>query len=178
MPWNRPATDTPFGFRPYGAVLRVRPYLKDASAAAIYPGDVLIPEADGGVAVAGVSATNTLGVAAEYSAASTAKNDFMVYDHPDQLFYVQDDGDTTAMSETEIFLNVDMITTTGDTATFQSLHEIDSSSAATTVGLACKVLGLHEMEGRSFATTTGQQRKWIVQFNAHFYRDVVGQTGV
>ena len=178
MPYMRPNADTPFGFVPYDEIKRVRPYLKDASAAAIYPGDAVILEADGGVAVAPVSSTQNLGVAAEYSAASTAKNDFLVYDHPDQLFYVQDDGDTTAMSETEIGLNVDLITTTGDTTTLRSKHEIDSSSAATTAGLAMKVLGLHEMEARNFATTTAQQRKWVVGWNAHLYRDVVGLTGV
>lgn len=178
MPFHRPGTDTPFGFHPYGKVLRVRPYLKDAAAAAIYPGDLLALEADGGLVVAGVSGTQTLGVAAEYSPVSTSKTDFMVYDDPDQLFYVQDDSDTTAMSETEIGTNVDAITTTGDTNTLLSLHEIDSNSAAATAGLLMKVIGLHEMEARNFATAAGQQRKWIVQFNSHFYRDVVGQTGI
>jgi hypothetical protein len=179
MPWMRPGADTPMGLRPYDKILRVRPYLKDASAAAIYPGDALILEADGGVAVGAVSSTQYLGVAAEYSPASTLKADFLVYDHPDQLFYVQDDGDTTAMTETHVGSNVDLITTTGDTATLQSLHELDADSAAVTAGLAMKVLGLHEMEGsRNFATTTGQHRKWVVMFNAHLYRDVVGQTGI
>lgn len=178
MPWMRPGTDGPFGFRPYDKVLRVTPYLKDASAAAIYPGDALILETDGGVIPATVSATNIVGVAAEYSPATTAKTDFLVYDHPDQLFYVQDDSDTTQMAETEVGTNVDMITTTGDTLTFQSLHEIDSSSAATTAGLAVKVMGLHPMEARNFATAAGQPRKWVVQFNAHIYRDTVGQAGI
>jgi len=116
-------------------------------------------------------------VAAMYSPASTADT-VLVYDDPDQLFYVQDDGDTTAMTATHVGNNVDMITTTGDTTTLQSLHEIDSNTAAVTAALAVKVLGLHEMEGGSFATTTGQQRKWVVMFNAHVYRDVVGQTGI
>jgi hypothetical protein len=178
MPWMRPGTDTPFGFRPYDKILRVRPYLKDASEAAIYPGDVLIREAAGGVTVAGVSSTQIVGVAAEYSPANTLKTDFLVYDHPEQLFYVQDDGEATAMTETHTGMNVDLITTTGDTVTLQSLHELDANTAAVTAGLAVKVLSLHEMEGRNFATTTGQPRKWVVMFNAHIYRDVVGQTGI
>src|SRR3990167_9019245 len=99
MPYLRPATDTPFGAIPYGAVRSVRPYLKDASAVAIYPGDFVILETDGGVGVATTGSTTILGVAAEYSAASTRKVDFMVYDHPNQEFTLQDDGDTTAMDE-------------------------------------------------------------------------------
>lgn len=179
MPWMRPASDTPFGFRPYGKVLRVRPYLKDASNAALYPGDVLIREAGGSVTVAAASSTQIVGVAAEYSPASTLKADFMVYDHPEQLFYAQDDGDTTAMTETHCGQNVDLITTTGDTTTLQSLMELDADTAAITAGLAIKVLGLHEMEGsRNFATAAGSPRKWIVQINTHIYRDVTGQTGI
>ena len=169
MPWMRANVDAPFGARPYGPVLRVGAYNKDASAAAIYPGDVLIMETDGGLAVSTVTATNIIGVAAEYSAASTAKTDFLVYDHPDQLFMIQDDSDTTNMDEASVGLNVDLITTTGSTTTLQSLHEIDSSSAATTAGLAMKVLYLHPVEARSFATAAGTMRKWVCRINAHLY---------
>ena len=167
MPYLRAATDTPFGAMPHGEVLRLSPYLKDASAAAIYPGDFVTLETDGGVEVATASQALIIGVAAEYSAASTRKADFLVYDHPDQLFVVQDDSAVTGMTEASIGGNVDLVVTTGDTTTFRSLHEIASSSIATTSTLACKVLALHPIEAGSFATTTSEWRKWIVAINSH-----------
>lgn len=178
MPWMRPASDTPFGFRPYDAIKRIRPYAVSSGAAAIYQGDVVVLDSAGQIAVGTSASTQVLGVAAQYNAASTANTSFLVYDDPNQLFYIQDDGDTTAMTATHVGNNVNLVTTTGDTATLQSKHELDSSSAGTTAGQVCKVLALHEMEGGSFATGAGAPRKWVVQFNMHLYRDVVGQTGV
>lgn len=168
MPWMQAAVDRPFGFRPYGRVLRVSPYRKGSDASAIYPGDVVVLSTDGQVDPATTAApVNIVGVAAEYSAASTAKNDFLVYDHPEQLFYVQDDGDTTNMAETNVGNNVNLITTTGDTSTLQSLQEIDASSAATTATLAMKVHQLHPVENYSFASAAGSPRKWVVSINNH-----------
>lgn len=167
MPYLRAAVDTPFGAMPHGEVLRLSPYSKDASAVAIYPGDFVTLEADGGLGVATTSQALILGVAAEYSAASTAKTDFLVYDHPDQLFVIQDDSDTTGMTESSIGNNADITVTTGNTTTLRSAHEIDSSTAATTATLALKILALHPVEARSFATTTGEWRKWIVAINSH-----------
>lgn len=167
MPWIRPGVDTPFGFRPYGEVLSIGEYYKDSSAAAVYPGDAVILETDGGVIPAAASSPNIIGVAASYSAAST-EDTVLVYDHPDQLFIVQDDSDTTGMTRASEGANADMVVTTGDTTTLQSKHELDSSSVETTAGLAVKVMRLHPME-TSYATTTAEQRKWIVKFNSHLW---------
>ena len=167
MPYLRAATDTPFGAMPHGEVLRLSPYLKDASAAAIYPGDFLTLETDGGVEVATTSQALIIGVAAEYSPVSTRKADFLVYDHPDQLFAIQDDSAGTGMAEASIGGNADITVTTGDTTTLRSLHEIDSSTLNTTNTLALKILALHPIEAGSFATTTSEWRKWIVAINSH-----------
>jgi hypothetical protein len=169
MPWYRPATDTPFGFRPDDEPLRCSRYLKDASAAAIYPGDVVILEADGGLAVASTGSVNIVGAAQAYHAASTLNNNFMVFDHPDQRFIAQDDGDTGIMTATSVGARANITVTTGDTTTLQSLHEIDSSTAFTTASLALSILALHPLENLSFATTTGQQRKWVVGINNHLW---------
>ena len=177
MPYLRPATDNPFGAIPYGKVLRIRPYNKDSSAAAIYPGDFVILETDGGVIPATTGSTTIVGVAAEYSAASTAKTDFLVYDHPDQEFAIQDDGDTTAMDEASIGLRANIVVTTGSTTLLRSLHEVDSDTANTTSTLALNIIGLHPVEARSFATTTGQWRKWIVTINNHIF-GYIGRTGI
>ena len=178
MPYLRAATDGPFGAIPYGKTLRIRPYLKDASAVAIYPGDFVILETDGGVGVATTGSTTILGVAAEYSAASTRKVDFLVYDHPDQEFAIQDDSDTTAMDEaTGPGLRANITVTTGSTTRLRSLHEVDSDTANTTSTLALNVLGLHPIEDGSYATATGQWRKWIVTINNHIF-GYIGRTGI
>src|SRR3990167_5412202 len=167
MPYLRAATDAPFGAMPYGRTLRVRAYNKDADGGAIYPGDFVILETDGAVAIAATGSTTLVGVAAEYSAATTAKTDFLVYDHPEQEFVIQDDGDTTAMTEASIGTKVNITVTTGDTTTLRSLHELDSSTANTTSTLALSVIGLHPLEERSFASAAGAQRKWVVKINNH-----------
>lgn len=167
MPYLRAATDTPFGAMPYDQVLGMHPYGKDASAAAIYPGDFVTLETDGSIEVATTSQALILGVAAEYSAASTAKLDFLVYDHPDQKFTIQDDSAGTGMTAASIGANADITVTTGNTTTLRSAHEIDSSTVATTATLALKILGMHPIEGGTFATTTGEWRKWIVKINSH-----------
>lgn len=177
MPYLRPATDTPFGAIPYGQTLRARPYLKDAAAVAIYPGDFVILETDGGVGVATTGSTTILGVAAEYSAASTRKADFLVYDHPNQEFAIQDDSAGTQMAEANIGERANITVTTGDTTLLRSLHEIDSSTAATTSTLALNVLALHPVEEGSFATATGQWRKWVVTINNHIF-GFIGRTGI
>lgn len=167
MPYLRAATDTPFGAMPYDQVLGMHPYEKDASAVAIYPGDFVTLETDGGIGVATTSQALILGVAAEYSAASTRKADFLVYDHPDQKYTIQDDSDTTGMTQASIGANADITVTTGNTTTLRSAHEIDSNTINTTNTLALKILGLHPIEAGSFATTTGEWRKWIVKINSH-----------
>lgn len=168
MPYMRKGVDAPIGAVPYGPVLRIGHYRVGADAAAIYPGDFVIMESDGELGVAATNSTQIIGVAAEYNAASTADTAFAVYDHPDQLFMIQDDGDTTAATATAIGNNTALITTTGDTTLLRSKHEIDSDGIGTTSTLPVRILGLHPVED-AFATTTAQQRKWIVRINTHVY---------
>ena len=169
MPWLRAAVDAPFGALPYDQVLRIAPYSKDAAAAAFYAGDVLIKEADGALAVSAASSATMVGVAVGWTITSVADDAVLVYDHPDQLFTMQDDSDTTAMTASSRGLNADLVVTTGDTSTLRSLHEIDSSSAATTAGLAVKVMNLHPIETQSYAAAAGSPRKWIIRLNEHLY---------
>lgn len=169
MPFLKKATDNPFGFRPDQVPLQVSPYTIDASAAIVYPGDIVIVEADGALGIAAAGSVNCVGAAAGYNAASTAASRFLVYDHPEQRFVGQDDGAVGIMTATSIGANVDLLATTGDTTTRQSLQELDSSSATTTATLVFKVLALHEIENLSYATTTGEQRKWLVKINNHLH---------
>lgn len=173
MPFLRKATDNPFGFQPHDKVLRITAYHKDASAGAIYPGDAVKLADDGCVEVAAATDVNILGVAAMYSAASTEVLEFLVYDHPQQLFVVQDDATGDHLAETHIGNNCDIVATSGDTTLLQSRMEIDSSGDGTSTA-QFRIVAMHPVEERSFATTTGQHRKWIGYFNEHIYASTTG----
>lgn len=181
MPFMRKATDAPFGFIPHGPVLRVSPYRKLASyGTAIYPGDTVIQLTAGDLNVGTTSSTTCVGVAATYSAASTADT-VMVYDHPHQLFMVQDDSDTAGMTSASPGALVNVLPTAGSTSTFRSLMELDSSTLNTTQALVMKVVAIHPVEGpyaTAFATAADNPRRWIVQFNQHMDSHGVGKTGI
>lgn len=168
MPFLRKAVDMPYGFRIHGETLRVSPYSMDASAATVYPGDAIIIEADGAVAPGTTNSTAIVGIAAHYQVTGTAAT-ILVYDHPDQRFHAQDDGDTGIMTATSLGSRCLIVATTGDTTTLQSKQEIDSSSAFTTAANPISIMALHNCEGGSYATTTGQQRKWICSVNNNFW---------
>lgn len=162
MPYLRRNTDAPFGAVPEGETMRIRPYNKDAAAVRIFPGDFVTLEADGNVAVA-AAGDRLLGVAAMNSAASTANANFLVFDDPDQLFAVQADDGGTALAQTNVGNNCDILATTGDTTTNRSLHEIDQSTAGT-VTAQLKLVGLHPIED-----AFGANRKYVVKIAEHIY---------
>ena len=134
-------------------------YECDASAANIFPGDVIKMEADGYVApISSVSDGNLVGVCVgvlNYKPTKTSgKNDhflsngstpdlykkyhatgsagvILVYVDPNGLYEMQEDADSSALSLADIGANVNIATTAGDTATGTSRMEIDSSSVTT-----------------------------------------------
>lgn len=163
MPYLRANTDAPFGAMPYDVIRRISAYNKDAAAARIFPGDFVALSADGNVDVA-AAGDRLVGVAAEGSANATAKTDFLVYDHPDQLFTAQADDGGTALAQTNVGNNCDILATTGDTTTGRSLQEIDQSTAIT--GSAqVKIVALHPIEAGTF----GANRKYVVRIAEHIY---------
>ena len=169
MPYLRANTDAPFGAMPYDGTLRIRPYNKVVGyATRIFPGDFVTLVAAGNVQVA-AAGDRLLGVAAENSAASTAKGDFLVYDHPNQLFVVQNDDGGTALAQTNVGNNADILATAGDTTTGRSLHELDQSDAQTTTA-QLKIVGAHECEDSTPGTRVfGANRKVIVRISEHIY---------
>lgn len=174
MPYSRAAVDAPFGAIPHGNPLRVTKYRTDGPAAAIYPGDFVGMMADGAVeTITSATASLILGVAAHYMAAA-ATTGIEVYDHPQQRFIIQDDGDTTAMTALSEGTVVTTILTTGNTTTLRSRHEIDSSSAAAAptaaVGHSLKVERLAEVEADSYASAAGSPRRWIVSVLPIFHQ--------
>lgn len=172
MPYLRNNVDAPFGAMPYDKVLRISPYNKAAGyATRIFPGDFVVLAADGNVNVAAAGDTNILGVAAMNSPASTAEANFLVYDHPDQLFVCQADDGGTALAQTNVGNNCDILATTGDTTTGRSLHEIDQSTAVATAANV-RIMELHPVED-----AFGANRKYIIMITEHILRPA-GTVGI
>ncbi len=169
MPALRKATDTPMGFWPDSAPVQIGPCTVDSGAAIIYPGDVVILEADGGLAIGAAGSVNCVGTAAQYNAASTAASAFLVYDAVGQVYVGQDDSAAGIMTATALGATVDLLATTGNTTTRLSLQELDSSTASTTATLVFKVKALHPIEGGSYGSAAGEWRQWQVTINNHLY---------
>ena len=175
MPYLQRAVDKPFGLMPSGGPQRIRAYNKDVLAARIFPGDVVMREADGNVAVitAGTE-TNILGVSAEPSAALTADTEVLVYDDPEQEFVCQDDSAGAFFAQTNEGENAAIVVTTGNTTTDRSNHELDISTAGTPAA-PLKIVRLHPFE-TGFAAANGNPRRIIVKINPanHLYATGAG----
>jgi len=131
-------TDRPAGFAPFGPLLRQRAYSVDSSnGTAIFINDVVMAEADGNIAPATAASVTKLGSAINYIAVSTATTTSapaMVADHPDQEYWVQDDGSQDPPSQAELFQGADHAIGTGSTVTLLSGHELDLNNGGTSVG--------------------------------------------
>ena len=176
--------DTPMGLRPYDAVLRINRYRVDTTAAQIFPGDVVTRLASGGLALLTTATQLPIGVSAEWTTASGASAVLLVYDHPDQLFTIQEDADTSNFTAARIGENFDLVYTAGTTApNLTSLRELDTSTGDTAgVGVSTIVRALKIHEGEVFSTgskigdqvyattaTSDAQRKVVVSFITHAF---------
>ena len=169
MPYLRANTDAPFGAMPYDGVKRVTPYNKVAGyATRISIGDFVVLASDGNVNVAAAGDTNVLGVAAMSSPASTANLEFLVYDDPAQLFTCQADDGGTALVQSNVGNNCDIIATAFNADTGRSNHEIDQSTAVATTAQV-RIVELHPIEAGTF----GANRKYIIRIQEH----ILGQAG-
>ena len=157
--------DVPFGFKPVngptGGPPRLTQYKFSGEATAIYPGDMLILEGDGKVAVITASSEEPLlGVAANHVAASAAEDTAVyVYDDPNQWFVAQHDGTSTDDMAGDLH---DPIATTGDTVTLQSLMEIDTAgSSASSIQLIKLFDAPDNIEGLN--------ARWICKIAKHHF---------
>jgi len=174
-------------------------YAVGTSAAQINIGDLVVMGTDnrvqvaasGGASISGTGSVNVCGVAAETILASPASGtSILVYDDPNQVFIVQDNGNATGgMGATGVGAGgyqfaVDATTTT--TLSTRAVQPIRSamvlfassgSAARVAVGsttggnLPVLVLQLHPIEGTASPTTSGQYRKWLVKMNAHLFQN-------
>ena len=99
----------------------------------------------------------------------------LLADHPDQMFYAQEDADTTPIAAANLMQNYDIYSpalSAGNTYTGLSKQEIDSSSVAVTVTLALKVIKMAYPGQDSLTGVAATQAgcRWVCQVNnaCHF----------
>ncbi len=165
--------DYPKGLVPFGEVLRVTKYEKDASAGAIGIGTLVKMEADGCIAPAGTTDSKILGVSAKYSAASTADTECPVYDHPDQRFVIQDDASAT-LAQTAVGANADSTTETVNTTTGLSIVELDASGVTASAAQLRIVEVAPTIYPDGTVNAVGDNCDWIVTINEHAYGQTAG----
>lgn len=173
MPYLKKATDAPFGLMPYTAPLRVNSYPK-ATTTTIYAGDIVTALATGLVnSLPTIDGSNQpiVGVAAETTTSASAGATVMVYDHPDQLYVIQDDDVGTAIAETHLgtlFAVTGLNPGTAAQVTRgRSITQMDTSTTTATAGVGASMLRfvrLHEIESGSYPSSAGSPRKCVVQF--------------
>ena len=176
MPHLKKDTDAPFGLAPYTAPLRITEYTK-GSTINIFNGDLVEVLSTGLVRSIATQdgAMLIVGVAAETTVSASAATTVMVYDHPDQLYVVQDDDVGTALAQTHVgntFLATGLTPGTAAQVTRgRSITEMDTSSANATVGVPqpLQFIKLHEIESGSFPSAAGSPRKCVVKVIAGYH---------
>lgn len=147
--------DRPSGFQPKGTVLRETPY---TAGGTIYPGDAVTLNSSGLVVVAAAGQA-LLGVSRDYAVST---GEVCVFDHPDQLFFVQAD-ETQVDAQTDIGNVCDIVATAGDSTYRASRMELDSSDVNTTSG-QLMILGIERRVGNALGTNC----TCLVRINEHF----------
>lgn len=184
MPYIFAATaSAPFGLIPVEGIVpaQTNAYIVGTSAGAIQIGDVVVLGTDGLVqvaasgllSVAGTGVTTVIGVAAQGLAASPAAGtEILVYDDPNQIFVIQDDGNAAGGMQTtgvgSIGLTFGFAATAGSTTLERSGMVLKGTSGSTAQTLPFKVLGQHRVEGAGTALVTaasGAFTRWRVKFN-------------
>lgn len=196
------SVDAPFGFQPWGPVLRQNLYaVETAPVIHVYTNDLVqhsgeaivtkhgtlptiaddaVPDS-GAFLVGSVTAVfdeNMFPVShivATEVGDGTVAGYVMVADHPDQLFVAQEDGDTNAIDLDEVGNNADIVSATiclGNANTGISTQEIDSDTAAATAALDVQLMFPHPDD--TVGDDDNPNARWVVRINQHVYHDVVG----
>lgn len=171
-------TDNARGLTPYnpqGGSPRIRKY-KNSATTDTFRGDVVAVNASG---VVHRIATTTgsaaiVGVAANFidASGSTSQQDVWVYDDPNQLFLIQDDGDAATPAQTSVGSTFVLIVTAGSTTTGQSKFELDASATGVTSTDPLLVHGF--ITGPTL--TIGKYANHIVGLNRHLFKK--GSAGI
>jgi len=187
-------SSTKGGFRPFGPVLSARMYpVATTYGTAIFKGDLVKRVAGGTVeifdaagnaptcigAVLGVfeSVNQKPGIGKTYHVASATGDGtyacyVLVADHPDQLYYVEEDAVGDPLELADRGQNCDYATGTGDTTTGLSGAVIDSSEHNTTATTDLKIIDVYPEDYGEISTTAETSYvRWIVKINAHALAD-------
>lgn len=178
--------DAPNGFRAVengvaGTVPRLRKYTVKASTA-IYEGDLVALNSTAQViayTTTDAAAGDLIGVAAHPVTSAQTDRNLLVYDDPEQVYEAQsDDNSLTAVAD-YLFKFVKPISTTGNTTTLQSKHEIDGSSGTATTGVVATNIAPLQIIGVSGAinnTVNVSFTRYLCKIvgRAHLRSDVAG----
>ncbi len=152
-----------YGFQPVLPIRSMTEYVAGTNAA-IYPGDAVMMGTDGKVVVATAGNTFLVGVSMSYKAATGTT--VLVCDHPDQKYYIRDDGaGSTALAQTNIGSNTDLVATAGNSTTLASQHKLDRDGTTIVGSAQLRILGLGKHPADAFATTPS---RYLVVLNEHF----------
>ncbi len=93
---------------------------------------------------------------------------------PDLIMVCQEDGETDGLELLDVGSNIEIVGTTPNTTTGNSVMELNSDTHATTATLPLRLLGLHNVPGNEFggATNATQWAKWKVTFANHAYSGI------
>jgi hypothetical protein len=160
--------DIPFGFRPYQEMKRLRKYVA-AGTTDIFKGDIVQMKSNGTIRtiVTTTGANTIIGVAASFNDASAGNLESWVYDHPDQLYTCQDDGDSATPAQTNLGNTAPVILTAGNTTTGQGKQELDISAAATGTADPLKIVDFVVGPGRAI----GKNATIVVKLQKHLYNE-------
>lgn len=204
MPFIRSKSTSNYGFVPYTglpASCVVNPYAVSSSdAIGINAGDVVAMSSvapTGGLPlvqpITGVWSTGIVGVAAHALAAGTGNKAasltvatsaiLMVYDDPDQLFYVNDFASSVggglassaASFQTNILATGGVGSTGPNPSLARSVQTIGGLS--TSAVLPLRVVGLHPIDTNTSSALGTQGRAWVVAINAGARTPAASQGG-
>ena len=203
---NMALYDAPFGFIPYGPVLRVQRYaVNTAPVLNFSPGDVVLP---GGAIVSTpkgylmdvldaaviVTATPALGAITsvededgaplQYMAAGRVGNGtiagyLMIADHPDQIYLAQeDDGGSVAIDLVDGSMNADIASATVDAPNTETGRSTQQIDSSSIATTATLTIKLiRPHEDDIPAVDASPYVRWVCQINEHHYGDtIVGVT--
>jgi hypothetical protein len=173
-----PNVARPRGFRPKGAAVRENRYQANTSTP-IYPGDAVTLTAAGTVASA-TAGQALVGVSNSYYSgvlpSGQTSVDVMVWDDPDQLFYVNASGAVPEL-QTDFNTNYNILATAGSTQFKVSRQQLDSTSASTTATLQLKLLDFDPRPNDNLASGNPNV-DCIVAINNHQLKGGTGTVGV
>jgi len=196
--------DNPNGFKPIGTMSGapwtgyVMDFRADGSGSDLFPGDLVIMEADGNIDIAAAGSTELLGVVVgfvpaqegstngvsdHFVASSTPNLNKTYYDAsvdgaawikvcvgPDVLYEAQEDSAGTTLAYTAVGANVDVLATAGSTVKGISQQELDRSTLATTAAQLRIVRPVNRVDNE----VGSDHSRWVVRINENHYTKLAG----